>query len=67
MEGQTRAIALSIKEFSEIKEKLNPAYDKDTNQILQWHVRIFITEGNFELMLQGGQRSDLSKYVLDLA
>lgn len=66
MEGQTGAIALSIKEFSEIKEKLNPAYDKDTNQILRWHVRIFVAEGNFELRLQGGQRSDLSRYAFDL-
>lgn len=66
MEGQTRAVALSIKEFSEIKEKLNPTYVKNTDQILQWHVRIFITGGNFELGLQGGQRSSLSQYVFDL-
>jgi len=66
MEGQTRAIALPIKEFSEIKEKLNPTYEKDTNQISFWHMQIFITKGNFELKLQGGQRSDLSQYVFDL-
>jgi len=66
MEGQTKAIVLSIKEFNEIKEKLNTTCDKDTNQVLWWHVRIFITEGNFEIILQGGQRSDLSRYAFDL-
>jgi len=66
MEGQAKAVALSIKEFSEIKEKLNPAYDKGTNQITQWHVRIYVTGGSFELGLQRGERRDLSEYAFDL-
>jgi len=66
MEKQTNAIAIPINEFSKIKNELNPKYDKDKNEILWWHMKIFITKGNFELRLKGRKRLDLSQYAFDL-
>jgi len=63
---KTKAIAIPINEFGKIKNELNPKYDKDKNEILWWHMKIFITKGNFELGLKGRKRLDLSQYAFDL-
>jgi len=66
LEKQTKVVALPIKKFNEIKEKLNPKYDKNEEQILWWYMKIFKVKGNLEIRLKGGQKIDLSQYAFDL-
>ena len=66
MENQTKAIAISIKKFDEIKDKLNIKYNKEKDNIDWWYVEITKIDEIFSLKLKKGETLDLSPYLLDI-
>ena len=70
MEGESKALVMSIREFDALRGKLNPHYSRDEAQrsVNGWHVHVHKFNGRYLLKLRGrGQRHDLSENLLDLS
>lgn len=70
MAGESKMAFLSIKEFVNVQDKLNPYYPKGKAEgdADGWHVQIHKANGRFVLKLKGKSQSiDLSAKLLDLS